>query len=76
MPLFGLIVHESYRARTAPQPDRYGRRIRQVEGVHVVGERESPLMLSGFYMKTMLALTLVAAVAASLAAWRLFTFPH
>ena len=78
MPRFGLSFADTYDQRQrAPQPDPYGRRPRHVEAVRIVGEEpQRPLILSPFFIKLTLSLTAVAAVAVSIAAWRLFTFPH
>ncbi len=70
MSRFSLSFNDSYRRPT--MADRYGRRIRRVEGVHIVGED----LLLPLLLKVALALALLGTVTTSVAAWRLFTFPH
>lgn len=70
MSRFSLLINESCR-RPVPA-DRYGRRIRHVEGVHVIGESQ----LLPLLVKVALALALLAAATTSIAVWRLFAFPH
>jgi hypothetical protein len=77
MPRLGLSINDSFDRRPrAPQPDAYGRRPRQVSGVRVVGEREKAPLFSPLFLKVTAVMTLIAAIAVSLAIWRLFTFHH
>jgi hypothetical protein len=76
MPRLGVTIHDSFgRRQQASKPDSYGRRVRQVRGVEVAAESGTP-MFSPLFLKLTMTLSLVAIAAASLAAWRLFTFPH
>lgn len=77
MPRLGLSISESYDRRPkAPKPDQYGRRVRTVEGVRVVGAREQRPIFTPLYFKVTAALVLLATASISLAMWRLFNFPH
>lgn len=77
MPRFGIAINESSDQRfRAPKPDQYGRRVRDVQGVRVAGVREEPTIFSSLFFKVTLTLSIVAMLAVSLAAWRLFTFRH
>ncbi|KAF2991680.1 hypothetical protein OGR47_08790 [Methylocystis sp. MJC1] len=73
MPRFSVSIGGSVpRSLQTVKADQYGRRIRHVEGVHVVGEN----LLLPLFFKVALALALLAAATSSIAAWRLFAFPH
>lgn len=77
MPRLGLSISENFDHRPkAPKPDRYGRRVRAVDGVRVVGEREVRLAFTTLYAKIFVTLALLAALTSSLAILRLFTFRH
>lgn len=77
MPRLGLSVSESFDRRpSAPKPDPYGRRPRRVEAVRIAGEDRTPSLFSPVFIKLTASLAVIAAVAVSIAAWRLFTFPH
>ncbi|MCX7899871.1 MAG: hypothetical protein N2444_07310 [Methylocystis sp.] len=73
MPQLGLSVHGQFESHRAPA-DKYGRRVRFVEGVELANGRQS--MLNPVFVKFAIGLAIVAAVAMSAALWRLFTFPH
>lgn len=76
MPRLGLSFNESFDRRPrAPKPDAYGRRPRQISGVRVVGERETAPLFP-LFLKATATLTIIAAIAVSLAVWRLYTFHH
>ncbi len=76
MPRLGLSLNDAFdnRAR-APKPDQYGRRVRTLDGVKTVDAEKNPIFAS-LYVKIVLALTLFATLAMSLAILRLLTFRH
>lgn len=76
MPRLGLSISETFDSkRTVARPDRYGRRVRHVNGVEYVAEkREKPLR--SLFFKITATLALLAIIAMSAALWRLFSFPH
>jgi hypothetical protein len=77
MPRLGLSINESFDNRPrAPKPDPYGRRPRQVSGVHVVGERDKTPLFSTLYAKVLTALALLATASTALAILRIYTFHH
>ncbi len=74
MPQLGLSVNHDYESRKAPRPDKFGRRVRVVNGVAPVGESK-PFAETPFF-KIAASLAIVATLAMSVALVRLFTFPH
>ncbi|WP_442756723.1 hypothetical protein ACNHKD_09080 [Methylocystis sp. JAN1] len=77
MPRLSVSISDSFDSRRrAPKPDAYGRRPRHVPGVRIVGERETAPSLSSLFFKATATLVVIAAIAVSLAVWRLFTFHH
>jgi hypothetical protein len=76
MPRLGLTLNDSFARQPAVKADQYGRRIRHVEGVNVVDERDERPIFSPLFLKATLTLTLLATATVSMAAWSLFTFPH
>lgn len=73
MPRFSVSIGGfAPRSSQTVEADRYGRRIRHVEGVHVVGEN----LLLSLFLKVASALALLAAATSSIAGWGLFAFPH
>lgn len=71
MPRFGLSFSESF--DRVPKGDAYGRRLRDVSGLRIVPVRQEETFLSPGFLRVAAAL---AAVAAALVIWRLFSFPH
>lgn len=77
MPRLGLSINQSFDNRPRPpKPDQYGRRVRSLDGVRIVGEREERPVFASLFVKVTLTLSLVATIAVALAMWRLFTFHH
>lgn len=70
MPRLGVSVNQHF--ATPNRPDRFGRRIRYVNGVDYA-EPERGVSL---FVKLAMALTVIASLAMALAVWRLFHFPH
>lgn len=77
MPRLGLAIDEDFtkRAASAP-PDRFGRRVRRVEGVQIHEPKPESLFYSPFIVKLALWLSVIAVIGMSVALWRLFSFPH
>jgi hypothetical protein len=75
MPRLGLSFSSNF-AKTKTKPNTYGRRIRNVEGVRIVGEREPSPALGALFFKVASILALLALAAMAVAIWRLFNFPH
>lgn len=71
MPRLGVSVNNSF--ATHNRPDRYGRRVRYVNGVDYFEPKERSFSL---FVKLAMALTLIASLAMPLAVWKLFNFPH
>jgi len=78
MPRLCFSISESFEAGdTGERPDRYGRSVRHVSGVHYVGEENFQRPLLGpLFFKVSFVLSIIAMLAMSLAMWRLFQFPH
>ncbi|MCC3244401.1 hypothetical protein LG047_03520 [Methylocystis sp. WRRC1] len=77
MPRLGLSISESFDARRkVSKPDRFGRRVRHVNGVYHVGEKPERPLFGPLFLKLAFALSIIAMLAMSLAMWRLFHFPH
>ena len=77
MPRLGLAINEKFDNRPkAPKPDPYGRRVRAVEGVQIVGEREKTPIVTSLYAKAVMTLAFLATLTTLLALVRLFNFRH
>lgn len=70
MPRFSIPIS---RAR-APQPDRYGRRIRYVNGVERAGSEHR--LIDPLFLKLALGLTIIATLAVAGGLWRVSGFHH
>lgn len=74
MPRLGMSIDEKFDHQRAPRPDKYGRRVRYVNGVDVPNEKRA--LIDPLFLKLALGLTIIASVAMAVAIWRLFSFPH
>lgn len=73
MPRLGVSV-DYFVERKAPPADKYGRRIRHVNGVEFSGAPSR--LFDPILVKVAAGLAIMAAVSMTVALWRLFTFPH
>lgn len=77
MPRLGLAVNEDFAShRNASTPDKFGRRVRYVNGLQVREEKTDAGLYSLFIVKLALWLSVIAVMGMSVALWRLFSFPH
>jgi hypothetical protein len=73
MPRLAVSISKNYAQQ---KTDAGGRRIRAVQGVRIVGERDKPSLFDRLFFKVTVFLALLAMASMSLAIWRLFNFPH
>lgn len=73
MPRLGIHL-DNFVERNAPTPDKFGRRVRHVNTVEYGAERSR--LFDPILVKFAAGLAIIAAVAMTIALWRLFTFPH
>jgi hypothetical protein len=72
MPRLGLSVSDSFGRQAKTKANSYGRQIRHVEGLRVVGARD----YFWLFLKATLMLALIATATTSIAIWRLFASLH
>lgn len=76
MARFGISINETFvHSQKANRPDRFGRRVRYVNGVDYDAEDDRGAF-NPLFLKFALSLAVIAVLASASALWRLFHFPH